>query len=276
MAAAKKGPAIGFPPPLLGGDPLRLSVLGDADGWLALDKPAGVGVRAYPWDEGVPHLDAALNQQLQAGKPELAGFGAELFGSVYYIEPEVSGVALFGKSREAIADLRNAYGSGELGFQFLCVSRIHPAVEPGGVLASDAPLLPHDWKLKMIPSTAKGKRAQTSFKCLAVSASGWALWVARSAYPRVHQIRVHAAVLGIALLGDTLYEGPDSPLLVDVMPKKRGPGMRAPVYAGVALHLRQVCLSQAHGDGRLILAELPNPFSVMLKRLGLMPGLAEN
>lgn len=277
MTTSKKGPAIGFPPPLLGEVPLRLPIVANSDHWLALNKPAGAGVRAYPWDEGIPNLDGALNQQLQAEKPELVALDAELFGSIYYIEPEVSGVALFGKSRDAIAQLRNAYGSGEFEFSYLCVSRIHPSATVGEVLEADAPLLPHDWKLKMIPSTAKGKRAQTRFKCLGISTSGWALWEAKTRYPRVHQIRAHAAVLGIALLGDALYGGPDVPLLADLMPKKRGPGMRAAIFTGIALHLKKVRLPLDHEPSACdSLAEAPKAFSVMLKRLGLPVDFAEN
>lgn len=271
MSAAKKGPAIGFPPSLLGDMPLRLPLIDQADGWIALDKPAGVGVRAYPWDEGVPNLDTALNKQLQAKKPELLALEAELFGSVYYIEPECSGVALFAKTRDALAELRNQCGSGDFEFSFTCVTRSAQSTDVGMEFEVDAPLLPHDWKLKMIPSTAKGKKASTRFSCLAVSGAGWALWQARTNYPRVHQIRAHAAVMGSPLLGDALYAGPDSPLLADVMPKKRGPGVRAPIYAGVALHLAELSLTPSFK----VLAPLPNTFSVMLKRLGLEASTSE-
>ena len=63
--------AVGFPPPLLGEAPIRLPILKDTDGWLAIEKPAGVGMRAHPWDERTPDLDSALNAQLENGKPEL-------------------------------------------------------------------------------------------------------------------------------------------------------------------------------------------------------------
>ena len=60
----KTAAAVGFPPPLLGSAPQRLPILEDAPGWLALEKPAGVGTRAHPWDPHVPDLDQALNLQL--------------------------------------------------------------------------------------------------------------------------------------------------------------------------------------------------------------------
>ena len=109
--------AIGFPPPLLGEKPLRLPVIAETATWLALEKPPGVGTRAYPWDTE-PDMDAALNTQLQAGKPELLRREATLFGSVYYLDPAITGVAVFAKHREALADLRNHFGSGDCRFRF--------------------------------------------------------------------------------------------------------------------------------------------------------------
>ena len=37
-------------------------------------------------------MDAALNTQLQEGKPELLRRGASLFGSVYYLDPAITGL----------------------------------------------------------------------------------------------------------------------------------------------------------------------------------------
>lgn len=265
MAKHRNRPAIGFPAPLLGERSQRLEVLGRGDGWVALAKPAGVGVRAHPWDAGVPNLDEGLNVQLAAGKPELAEYAADLFGSVYYVEPESSGAALFATTRASLDCLRNACGSAEMGFRFCFVSRLVSGDEVGLVRASDAPLLEHDWKLKMIPSTAKGKRAATEFRCLRVSRLGWALWEARTRYPRMHQIRAHAALVGVPVLGDVLYGGAEVPTLADLMPKKRGPGLAATVFDGLALHLWGVEMP----SGGEVEAPFLRNFEVLLKRLGL-------
>ena len=269
MGSENRQQAIGFPPPLLGAEPVRLAVLSDADLWLALDKTPGVGVREYPWDGDVPNMDAALNLQLQSAKPELVRLGASTFGSVYYLDPEVSGVALFGKSRESIAELRNQYGSGHFDCHFLLVTR-HQGESVGEERHSDAPLLPHNTKPKMIPSTAKGKRALTCFQLLDASPSGWALWRASASFIRPHQVRAHAAVLGLAVLGDCLYGGPDAPSLRHLQPRKRGPGMQVPVFDGIALHLAEVYIPPIGGQGNVsIQAPLPRRFAVMLQRLGL-------
>lgn len=272
MTVKKHPDAVGFPPPLLGEKPLRLPVAGFADDWLALSKPARVGVRAHPWDRGGVDLDHALNSQLKSGKAELTATGASLFGSVYYLEPEVSGVALFAKSRPSLEILRNAYGSEQLHFRFLFVGGNRSELSEGGdpTISCDAPLLPHRTKNKMVPSTAKGKKARTRFRLLSDSQNGFALWEATAAYYRWHQVRAHASVLGIPILGDLLYGGAVAPTLGQIMPKKRGPGLATPLFSGPALHLAEVRLpaSRENAAGG-ILSPMPKAFRVLLKRLQL-------
>lgn len=271
MSQARKQNSIGFPPGMLGDAPLRMPVVGEAEGWIAVEKPAGVGVREYPWDAGVPDMDTALNKQLQAEKPELVKRGATLFGSAYYLDPAISGVGLFAKNRESLTELKNLVGSAELRYRFLFVTKARAA---GGVrvVAADAPLLPHKTKPKMIPSTAKGKKTKTEFKLLSESKLGWALWEATTAFLRPHQIRAHAAVHELSILGDVLYGGPEAPLLSELLPNKRTSGIRFPVFSDLALHLREVTLpveGEASSGAVSLRAELPRHFRVMLQRMQL-------
>lgn len=262
MCAKSQQNAIGFPPPLLGDQPFRLAVLAESANWVALDKPAGIGVREHPWDENCQNLDSALNAQLKTAKPELLKRDAELFGSVYHFDAAISGVSIFAMKRDALAEFRNDYGSEHLSFRFVFVSRTG---DQDAVITADAPLLQHNTKLKMIPSSAKGKKAQTTFQRLGTSASGWSLWEATTNFIRPHQIRAHAAVHGIPVMGDELYDGAPVPTLRDLMPKKRGPGMQAAAFDGIPLHLASVTLP----NGVEVEAPLPKPFEVLLRRLGL-------
>ncbi len=259
----KSSAAIGFPPPLLGETPQRLPVLADTAEWLALEKPAGVGTRAHPWDHQVPDLDHALNLQLQAGKPELQRLGATLFGSVYYLDPGIQGVAIFAKSRDALAELRNRFGSGEGRFVFRFVAHAGPA--EAGHLESDAPLLPHRVKPKMIPSTAKGKKCATRFVRLAASEGGWAYWEARTNFFRPHQVRAHAAVCEIPVLGDKLYGAAAMPAVREVAPRsKRRTDLDKPLYRGLPIRLCEIDLGDAQ-----IRCDLGKSFSLLLSRLGM-------
>lgn len=263
---SKKKNAIGFPPPLLGELPHRIEVLAETQDWLALDKPAAVGTRAYPWDE-TPDLDRGLNAQLEAGKPELLRTGASLFGSVYYLDPDLSGVALFAKNREALADLRNRFGSGEFQFTFHFLAARSGEAASG--FQADAPLLPHRVKPKMIPSTAKGKKCATRFTPLSESDLGWTLWEAQADFLRPHQIRAHAATCGIPVLGDSLYGGPHAPTVRQLHPRARRSDSDAAVFRGLAIHLVRLEFSSGAGSSVLESA-LPKPFPLLLKRLELV------
>jgi 23S rRNA-/tRNA-specific pseudouridylate synthase len=193
-----------------------------------------------------------------------------VFGSAYYLDPAASGVALFAKSRDCLAALRNRVGSAELRYRFWFVAKAGVAGGAREVVA-DAPLLPHNTKPKMIPSTAKGKKAKTEFKLLSESGLGWALWQATTSFVRPHQVRVHAAVHELSILGDALYDGPEAPLLSELLPNKRTSGIRYPVFSDLALHLREVVVPIA-GDSvasTAVRAELPRHFRVMLQRMQL-------
>ncbi len=263
---------IGFPSGILSGHPLRFPVIDETKDWIAIDKPEGVAIRQHPWNADTHDMDNALNQQLQAKKPELVTSGATLFGSVFIMDPEISGVSLFAKHRASLAELRNWVGSHKLQFKFLLVTQSRVSEELDEIIA-DAPLLAHNVKPKMIPSTAKGKKAQTQFKRLDKPASGWALWEAETFFPRFHQIRAHASVAGIPVLGDSLYSGADIPLLGEfITGKSAGTEKRRPIFDGIALHLSEVVLPDSGDTGtqsKRLTAELSKHFKLLLKRLKL-------
>lgn len=262
---------IGFPPGLLGERPLRMPVIDETKDWVAINKPTDVAIRQHPWHPGMPDMDTALNQQLQAQKPELLKGGSTLFGSVFSIEPEISGVALFAKHRKSLAELRNIAGSDRFQFKFLLVTQSGLTKESDEEMAADAPLLPHNTKPKMIPSTAKGKKARTQFTRIHESTLGWALWEAKTSFPRFHQIRAHAAVEGIPVLGDSLYSGPEIPLLSTLSQGKPTPGLRQPIFDSIALHLSEVVVPPSDDvtEPSQLTAELPKRFKLLLARLKL-------
>lgn len=267
---------VGFPSGFLGTGPRRLQVIDETKDWIAIDKPARVAIRQHPWNADLPNMDTALNQQLEAQKPELVRSGATVFGSVFTMDPEISGVSLFAKHRASLAELRNWVGSHKLQFKFLLITQSRGSEELDEIIA-DAPLLVHNVKPKMIPSTAKGKKAWTQFIRMDESTSGWALWEAKTFFPRVHQIRAHASMEGIPVLGDSLYSGAAIPLLGEfIAGKSAGAEKRRPIFDGIALHLSEVILPNSGNDvtgPRRLNAELPKQFGLLLKRLELMyPG----
>ena len=261
---------IGFPPGFLLDRPLRVPIIAETKEWIALNKPSGVAMRQHPWNCDTLDMDAALNRQLQVQKPELIESGATLFGSIYNLDPEITGVALFAKNRDSLRELRNLVGSEKLQFKFLLVAKSNESIAVDELIA-DAPLLIHNTKPKMIPSTAKGKKARTHFRQINQSSLGWSLWEASTRFPRLHQIRAHAAVEGIAVLGDSLYAGPDIPLLSELILGKRNAEIRKPIFDGIALHLSEILLptSKDNSEAITLSTALPKHFKLLLKRLQL-------
>lgn len=253
--------AIGFPPPLLGDAAYRLPVLALAADWVAIAKPRDIAMREHPWSIQCPNLDSALNAQLQNAKPELLRLPASCFGSIYALEPEYSGVALFGLNRKGIASLREAYGDGQISFEFHFATR-----EDGGPAERviHTPLLPHNTKAKMIPSSAKGKKCTTTFTRLAQNSTGWELWSAKVGLMRPHQIRLHAALAGLPLMGDAVYDGPAVPSLYELDSRKRGAGAKVPLFEGLAAHLQEINLPEVSGS---INAPMPKRLAACFKRM---------
>jgi len=255
--------AIGFPPPLLGEQPLRLDVLGAVPGqWLALDKPTDVLPEAHRWYPERPDLLAALNEQVAAEKPELAPLEIAKAGSVYKAEPEVSGVLLLATGEEAYKGLRDAYGSGLFTFTFQFLAK-----DDGGKAerTCELPLAMHRTQPRGLVSHESGKKCVTHFLRLErLGGFGW--WEARTTYVRTHQIRLHAAEVGLPIVGDRLYRGPKPIMLSDLKRDYRSRGEESPLYGGLCLHLNG--LEVAAPDWAFTLeSPLPKGFNVLLRRI---------
>lgn len=259
--------AIGFPEGVLSDAPLRMDVLANTPDFIALNKPANISLRQHPWDENSPNLDTALNCQLKEGKPEILALGAKSFGSIYFCEKAIAGVALFAKHKEALAFLRNAFGSGLMEFHFQFIAQAEETVEEN--MVNETPLLPHRYKFKMVPSTAKGKRARTEFKCLKRGNDSWSLWQAKSNYFRPHQLRIHASLSGLQVMNDSLYRGIDAPTYTSVGKRKKIEDANTKIFSDLALMLNSVQFSLEDSENIDLLAEPSKAFKAALNYLGL-------
>lgn len=262
-----KKDCLGFPSPLLGSENMRIEIIAQEERWLALNKPSLISVRQHPWEKEFSNLDACMNAQLKNGKPEFLGTNAQVFGSAYLLDYACSGVALFGKDKESIAQLRNAYGSEQMDFKYYFVATADESIPEE--FEDQTPLLKHRYKSKMIPSTAKGKRSHTQFKRLSNNQGGWSLWEARSRYPRPHQIRLHASLSGLKVLGDSLYRGEDAPSYAAIGKWKKEEDRDKRIFRGLAMHLKSVQLEDQGGLEFHLEASFSKPFKAMLSYLNL-------
>ena len=256
-------PHLGFPVPLLGMEPLRLPVLLDDGEIIVLAKPVGVLVQEDGWFPRTPVLVEAISHQSQQGKPEFQrlNIGPEGLWAVTDLDPECHGPVLFARDRQKADELRNKFGSGRFEFSFSLLSKGHPGPDE---IDCNLPLARHRHMARVLVSHTTGKKASTRFEKGEAMAGGWH-WVARTNFPRRHQILLHACESGLPVLGDERYARDPLPLLSQLKATyqhKRDIEER-PLYDGPAYYLDRLQLD----DGRVIDCPPPKRWNGLCRQL---------
>lgn len=190
-----------------------LSLLHESPDLLVLDKPSGVSMLADR--SGAPCLLDAIRGEYP---------GARL---VHRIDKGTSGVLVLATSRAAQRRISQAFARREVGKHY--VAQVTGHVPRGMSLRIELPLKPGrksryrvaglreeirasrgGWS---IPDAEEGAASTTRIRVLAHSQSGPArsLLAVQPLTGRTHQIRVHLAWVGHAVVGDHLYGAPNSP-----------------------------------------------------------------
>ena len=248
---------LGFPAPLLGEDALRLQVYAAGDGWIAWEKPAGVSVDASPGaGAGGRNLTAAIRRQLEQGKPEMLRLRAECVRSVFPLDEEVAGCALLALTAEATESLRNIFGSRLLRFTFGMVCG-GSELAAGTRLRCEVPVAQNGTTGAVFLSAKWGKRTATDFVCEAKTEQ-YTLWTATADYLRPGQIRLHAAEVGIPIVGDTNNGGGEVPTAGDVRQRRYWKGESRAYYPAPLIWLQEV-QAMAENEQGLTQIALPPP-----------------
>ena len=256
--------SIGFAAGILGDEAVRLAVLDHGEGWVALDKPAGVALEEHPWQNGAPTLLSNIRSQLEAGKPELIRLGLKEPATVFGPEPESAGIAILADRASSLALWREALGSGAFAFVYEFIARLEEApTEPG---LCDLPVGMDDENRRAFVSHRNGKHAETRFEP-GRACGRWQIWTAQSPFPRRDQIRIHAAECGIRIAGELKYGRSGRVTLTDTTPKGRlNKGEDKPLHRGLLLRLASVSGILA-GKKFVITATRPDDFATVVKRL---------
>ncbi len=175
---------------------------------LAIDKPAGWLLAPDSWENTGRNLQLALNSAINGGEFWARSRNLKYLRFVHRLDAGTSGVLLLAKSPGAM----RAYS--EL-FETRRVKKVYLAVVHGLPKQKEwtcrLNLAPHpDAVGRMIVDARGGKDAETHFRVVR-AATTTALVEARPTTGRTHQIRVHLAETGHAVVGDTLY-GPKNVL----------------------------------------------------------------
>jgi 23S rRNA pseudouridine1911/1915/1917 synthase len=189
-------------------------ILDRDEDWIHLLKPPGVFVFP-PHDD--PDGDCVLRRLLAVAPeqadalPEDVDSRAWAGGILHRLDRWTSGLLVAARHPDAFVRGRAAFASHRLSKVYRFLSGASPAWTENRI---DAPLA-HDprrrtkmvWKRgKDTPHRGRWYPAATAFRIVQTVARG-TIWEARMSTGVMHQIRVHAAAVGIPLLGDRLYGG---------------------------------------------------------------------
>ena len=210
----------------------------EGERWLAVAKPAGLP--CFP-----PHGDAAGDCVLARLLLARPAQGAQRWpahfegGIAHRLDVPTSGMLIAARTPADLDWLRSLFSGGELRKRYLFATAkdvpwdTHTVVTP----------LAHDKRRKgrMIaqrgadtPHRGKWYPAHTEFRRMGDRMGPFSLWEATIVTGVMHQIRVHAASVGLALAGDRRYGGgapldPGVPFLLHHLGLS-GPGLTPPVF----------------------------------------------
>ena len=179
---------------------IPLTIVFEDEHLLVVDKPAGLVV--HP---AAGNLDGTLvNALLHHCAGRLSGIGGVARpGIVHRIDKDTSGLLVVAKTDVAHEGLAKQFAAHSIDRRYLAMVSGVPRASHGTV---DAPLARSATNRKKIAIVEgkRGKRAVTHWKRLEVRKDA-ALVECRLETGRTHQVRVHMASLGHALLGDPVY-----------------------------------------------------------------------
>ena len=188
---------------------IPLDILFEDRDLILINKPAGMAVHPAPgtWQ------GTLVNALLHHCQGQLPGIGGvERPGIVHRIDKDTTGILVVAKTEAAHKGLSERFASHDIDRTYLALARGRPRPSRGRV-ETDIARSPRDRKKMAVVETGFGRHAVTHYETLEsygeVSKSealpAAALIKCSLETGRTHQIRVHMAHLGCALIGDPVY-----------------------------------------------------------------------
>jgi 23S rRNA pseudouridine1911/1915/1917 synthase len=201
--------AIEVPPPA---DPkaapeeIPLSVVHEDEHLIVIDKPAGMVVHPAA---GNP-AGTLVNALLHHCRGRLSGIGGVARpGIVHRIDKDTSGLLVVAKSDAAHEGLARQFADHSIKRVYLALVNGHPNPSEGTVRGRIGRSDANRKKMTVLPNdSSRGKHAVTHYKVLE-RMEHCSLVECRLETGRTHQVRVHLASIGHALLGDPQYGRPN-------------------------------------------------------------------
>jgi len=242
---------------------LSLEILYEDDTLIAVNKPAGLVVHPGAGGETGTLVSGLLHHCGAA----LAAVGeSERPGIVHRLDKDTSGVLVAAKTAPAYRALTEQFAAHSIDRRYRAFLRGHPRPASGAV---EAPIARHrrDRKKMAVRPGGKAARTQYTVETLYAMPDGTPLAAAvqcRLETGRTHQVRVHMAHLGHAVLGDGVYGGRRA------LPKSAPKRLRETIAAlpRQALHAESLAIRHPEtGEILKFVAELPNDLDSLAKAL---------
>ena len=174
-----------------------LEVLLETTEFVVINKPPKLTM--YP---GAGRPRGTLANRLIARFPDLRDVGHPTRpGIVHRLDKDTSGVVVVACTHAAYEHLAKAFAQRDIQKQYLLLVNGQPTPRNGHI---DAPVGRDTRKRTRMAVTRRGRPAETTYEVLGSCADA-SLVIARPSSGRTHQIRVHMAAIGHAILGDHTY-----------------------------------------------------------------------
>lgn len=179
---------------------IPLEIIFEDDSLLVVDKPAGLVVHPAAGNFDGTMVNALLHHC--AGR--LSGIGGVARpGIVHRIDKDTSGLLVVAKTDPAHEFLSRQFAAHTVERRYTAVVAGHPVPPVGRIEGSLARSSANRQKMAIVPE-GRGKHAITHYRTIRLLRSS-AQVECRLETGRTHQIRVHMASIGHALLGDASY-----------------------------------------------------------------------
>lgn len=171
---------------------------------MAIDKPRDWMLVPFSWQKTNRNLQAALASSIAARDFWARSRGLRFLRFIHRLDAETTGILLLAKSQGAVTSYGALFESREMQKAYLAVVMGAPRQTEWTCRAKIGQDPRHRGKMKV--DARHGKDAETHFQVLQTREHA-ALVAARPVTGRTHQIRVHLAESGHAVLGDEMYGG---------------------------------------------------------------------